>query len=81
MYYNFGRDIRLEILATISASNETLAYVFHRSKDPELREMADDLMDNSNQIKRLFKDKLTGVERDLYLLKAEGDYIPPEDPK
>jgi hypothetical protein len=77
MYFDISRDMRLRVLATIAGSNETMAYVLHRSKDKELRELADDLMDNSNKIKQLIKDNTSGIEQKLFLELAEGDYIPP----
>jgi hypothetical protein len=73
-----GRDFRLELMAIMSASDETLAYTMHQSDSPGLRKFADQLMDNSNQIKRWMKENLTGMERDLYLSKAEGVYKPLE---
>lgn len=77
MMYDFMREIRLDILATMASGDETLAYLLNRSDNPEHRKLANSMMDNSNEVKRLFREKLSGTERDLYLLKAEGHYTPP----
>lgn len=56
----------------MAKGNETLAYILHKSDDPEERKFGDNLMDNSIKAKRIIKEQTEGWEQKLYLLKAEG---------